>query len=130
MSDEGRDVSRGAGREVDSQVDAGRRYGKTHAAITRMSERTRAEAYGIAWFAEQMAIKLEENSHKSGWDDVDLDYAMERLQDEAYELDQAVYDFQYVSERAEAVRVEAIREAADVANFAFMIAYKLRHAEH
>ncbi len=56
--------------------------------------------------------KLIENSHKAGWDNIGIDYAINRIEDEVRELHTAI-DKRDVKE----IR----REAADIANFAHMI---------
>lgn len=82
----------------------------------------------LDWFSEQMFVKLLENSHKPGWDEatLDLDYAIKRLRQEVDELDESLYDLEHFPNRLDSLRVEVIAEAADVANFAFMVAYKAR----
>ncbi len=53
--------------------------------------------------------KLKENEHKQGWDDMNIDYAVDRIVEEVEEL---------IRERD----VQCIRrEAADIANFCHMI---------
>lgn len=64
-------------------------------------------------FAEQMEIKLQENDHKGGWQQCEDDYLIGRLQQETYELYLAMNHKE---------PLEVRREAADVANFAMMIA--------
>lgn len=88
---------------------------------------SRAEEYGIYWFITHMAIKLDQNRHKAGWDDIDLDYAIMRLRQEVDELADAIDEYDHGARTMEEVAREVIGEAADVANFAFMIAYKVRH---
>lgn len=78
--------------------------------------------YGIEWFVNRMEEKLQENSHKRGWDDIDKDYALERLREEVEEIAPIVKAWDYDSEQAR----ELIRECADVANFAFMLALTAR----
>ncbi len=57
--------------------------------------------------------KLHENSHKRGFDSIDLAYALSRIQEEVAELCAADTD------------QELRREAADIANFAHMIIYAI-----
>lgn len=64
-------------------------------------------------FAELMELRLRANDHKPGWKQDILPALFRRLQQEAAELDGAI-DFGTADEIA--------REAADVANFAMMIA--------
>ena len=67
----------------------------------------------VAWFAEQMEMALRRNDHKGGWQDDSVKSLTCRVQDETFELFEAV----------NAGDVQAIvREAADVANFAMMVA--------
>ena len=67
------------------------------------------------WFAEQMEAKLRENDHKGGWENCSLDWLVGRLYREAKELWIEV-------DRVVPEPERIIREAADVANFAMMIA--------
>jgi hypothetical protein len=67
----------------------------------------------VQWFAQQMELKLRENDHKGGWSDHDFYSLFTRLKQEAQELETCPNS-------------EDIREAADVANFAMMIADNAR----
>ncbi|MGG4499039.1 hypothetical protein [Brevibacillus reuszeri] len=72
----------------------------------------------VRWFAGQMEAKLQENDHKGGWDNCDMDFLLSRLQGEVDELTAAcVYGID---------PTQVIREGADVANFAMMISDKVR----
>lgn len=73
----------------------------------------------ILWFAEQMERKLRDNDHKRKWDECTQRYLVNRLFEEATELSRAV------SEGRESEQ-SIIEEAADVANFAMMIADNVR----
>ena len=64
-------------------------------------------------FCNEMQKKLDDNSHKTGWDQCSDAYLLNRLRQETDELIRAV-------ERQEPQAI--IREAADVANFAYFIA--------
>lgn len=64
-------------------------------------------------FVECMVVKLDENSGKGGWSNDSPDSLLLRVFEEAVELTSAVKH-----ETSDAV----IREAADVANFAMMVA--------
>lgn len=67
----------------------------------------------VQWFAKQMELKLKTNDHKKHWSQLHQDYLIHRLFQEAQELWEAI----------ENRNVEnIIQEAADVANFAMMIA--------
>lgn len=72
----------------------------------------------VKWFAEQMEAKLQENDHKGGWENCSVEYLLNRLNEEAQELF-------YATETPNSMET-IIREAADVANFAMMIADKAR----
>lgn len=65
----------------------------------------------VAAFAALMEQRLRENDHKPGWKEDDPRELYERLDEEAGELDYAL-----------AIRDGIAKEAADVANFAMMIA--------
>jgi len=78
------------------------------------------EITAIKRFSCDMARKLRENSHKAHWNTVTKYYLLGRLQEELYELEEALY-----SESTESV----INECADVANLAMMIADNLRDPE-
>lgn len=67
----------------------------------------------VAAFAQAMEQKLKENDYKGHWDHCSMQYLSMRLTQEREELRRAV-------ERADSK--EVLREAADVANFAMMIA--------
>jgi hypothetical protein len=72
----------------------------------------------VQWFAEQMEITLRVHDHKGGWADCDNEYLMGRLREESQEL-RACLEVGDSSGRI-------IRESADVANFAMMIADNTR----
>lgn len=69
----------------------------------------------VQWFARHMERRLAANDHKGGWQDEDVAWLMSRLHEEADELLEAL--------RAGFVDLPTVvHEAADVANFALMIA--------
>lgn len=68
----------------------------------------------VQWFAKQMEAKLRANDHKRHWSECHPDYLIHRLYQEAGELWRAI-------EQKKPAH-EVIQEAADVANFAMMIA--------
>lgn len=68
----------------------------------------------VLWFAEQMEKKLKKNDNKPHWLDSSPDYLLERLCDEVKELMQARQHGKSPT--------FVIKECADVANFAMMIA--------
>jgi len=85
---------------------------------TLHNERLRAASRGkkqVEWFREQMLQKLQENSHKSGWKDIPLCDLLSLLRMEVLELEEEL-------SREEINANALIRECADVANFAMMIA--------
>jgi len=67
----------------------------------------------LQWFSKRMEAKLQENDHKAHWYKLHQDYLIHRLYQEAGELWNAIRN-----EPAENI----VKEAADVANFAMMIA--------
>jgi NTP pyrophosphatase (non-canonical NTP hydrolase) len=66
-------------------------------------------------FAAVMAERIQANSHKSGWDGMSLRQLLHRLEQEIGEL-------RYAIDNEQAYPHRIIAEAADVANFAAMIA--------
>lgn len=76
----------------------------------------------LEWFAEEMEKKLQENDHKVHWSEVDGDYLISRMEQEMVELMKAIIDVRFGSGDPK----EVIYEAADVANFAMMIADNMR----
>jgi len=65
-------------------------------------------------FAVIMEKKLKRNDHKGGWVGEDIDYLLDRLDEEVVELRKAI-EKEHIGKRIK-------NEAADVANFAMMIA--------
>jgi NTP pyrophosphatase (non-canonical NTP hydrolase) len=74
----------------------------------------------VQWFAEQMEKKLQENDRKGGWEGCNLHWLIERIEIETKELRTAVN--LYMSLRDPKEKINIIKEAADIANFAMMIA--------
>ena len=70
-------------------------------------------------FARLMEAQLRENDHKGGWHGADEDYLLKRLNDEVIELTEACDQRGYAPKSQ---RKNVGREAADVANFAMMLA--------
>jgi len=80
----------------------------------------------VIWFAEWMEVKLEENDHKGGWDDMGFPELIERMKDEIQELESVIdknIDDPVIRARA------VLRECADIANFAMMIADNVKLQE-
>ena len=73
------------------------------------------------WFARKMEAKLRENDHKNHWSGCGFDYLFNRLREETVELDKT-----YISDGDKADFNEVQKEAADIANFAMMIADNAR----
>jgi NTP pyrophosphatase (non-canonical NTP hydrolase) len=68
----------------------------------------------LEWFVQQMEQKLKENDHKQHWQNNHPYKLLDNLYEEAKELEEAiVMNFS---------AKEIIKECADVANFAMMIA--------
>ena len=75
----------------------------------------------VVWFAQEMETNLRANDCKGGWDGCSPKWLMNRLRQETAELRRAI----------EHGNPEAIlSEAADVANFAMMIADNARQREN
>lgn len=74
-------------------------------------------------FAQDMEIKLKENDDKEGWKGESFEYLFANLQEEVHELSR-YFDknvaYKWIT------KDEIIRECADIANFAMMIADKCR----
>lgn len=71
----------------------------------------------VAEFSEAMLAKLRQNRHKGDkWTSCEYEYFLYRLYEESRELQKAV--------ERNADPEEVLEEAADVANFALMIAHK------
>lgn len=64
-------------------------------------------------FFDAMVYKLRRNAHKGRWEDMDLNDALPRLREEVDELQEAI---------AAGSTMEITMEAADVANFALIVA--------
>jgi NTP pyrophosphatase (non-canonical NTP hydrolase) len=74
----------------------------------------------VRWFAERMERELRANAYKGGWAGCDAPWLLKRLREETRELAEAIRG-------GDAEDIAA--EAADVANFAMMIADPLRTGE-
>jgi hypothetical protein len=80
----------------------------------------------VKWFAEQMENKLKENDHKGGWDSCDIYWLWKRLQDESKELLTAIDLYRDLG----ADKNNIIKKAADVSNYAMMIADIVRQIQN
>ncbi|GIQ61511.1 hypothetical protein PACILC2_00790 [Paenibacillus cisolokensis] len=76
----------------------------------------------VQWFAEQMEENLRENDHKGGWENESIYWLFSRLKEESTELLRAVDLVRDLHDDPKKI----ISEAADVANFAMMIADNAR----
>lgn len=72
----------------------------------------------VRWFRGRMVQKLRANDHKRGWEDDGYEDLLLRLREETAELARAI--------RKNRPPATIIKEAADVANFAMMIADNAR----
>lgn len=72
----------------------------------------------LNWFASRMEGKLQENDHKSAWEQKPQTVLYSRLLDEVIELHEALVE--YMDHGGDGENI--VREASDVANFAMMIA--------
>lgn len=64
-------------------------------------------------FVDAMVYKLHKNSHKGKWENLDIEDAIRLLKEEVVELQESVKTGNFV---------EMLLEAADIANFAMMVA--------
>lgn len=81
----------------------------------------------LAWFARRMEEKLCANDHKGRWTDCTVGYLTRRIHEELSELMVILHGAEFLDlSQEDAGRVVA--EAADVANFAMMIADNARAA--
>jgi hypothetical protein len=103
-----------------------------HCEIQRLKEENQRlrEALGtreeVQWFAKQMEKKLKENDHKTHWSQCDIQYLSVRLYEEVQELGRELWFYEQNPAPHNAVNV--IKECADIANFAMMIADNARQA--
>lgn len=70
----------------------------------------------VLWFSKQMESKLKENDHKDGWKDTTVSQLLTLLKIEVSELDAEIDTVNEIK------REDVIKECADIANFALMIA--------
>lgn len=77
----------------------------------------------VQWFAGQMEAKLRANDHKGGWSDCNFRWLYQRLLEEVHEV---WIEYNQLDQQPKWENV--IKECADVANFAMMIADKAREA--
>lgn len=77
-------------------------------------------------FAVDMEARLRANDHKGGWDTEEQEDLYKRILEESKELKTAIADAVRGGNRDEH-KAAVIKEAADVANFAMMIADNARH---
>ena len=75
----------------------------------------------VQWFAEQMERTLRKNDHKGGWQVDSSGALLTRLKEETEELQAALIQGQDIAPEY------SIKEAADVANFAMMLADNARN---
>lgn len=109
-------------------------WAQTAALLSAARDEGRAEGLGGEWrpevvaFADLMEAKLRENDHKGGWKTEDAEDLFGRLGAECVELSEAIGlwriqdDWRSAALHLPACRKNVAREAADVANFAMMIA--------
>jgi hypothetical protein len=76
----------------------------------------------IRWFATKMESELRANDHKGGWSDCNIWWLLSRLREEVDELEVAMH----MATAGDIGWDEVIAESADVANFAMMIADRVR----
>ncbi|HKY40736.1 MAG TPA: hypothetical protein VJN18_32600 [Polyangiaceae bacterium] len=84
----------------------------------------------VQWFAEQMERKLRENDHKGGWDADNKYSLMNRIGQELRELRAVARKYaelHFGDTTREQLAERGVREAADVANMAMMVADHFRN---
>jgi len=74
----------------------------------------------VKTFAHAMEYKLGLNDHKGGWENLDNEELFYRLREEVDELQEAIKEGNYIN---------ILLEAADVANYALMIAWNAMKGE-
>lgn len=84
-----------------------------------MSEKNELRA-PVIWFAIQMEDRLRENDDRgqTGWETMSTGWLLTRMKEEVRELEQAAFPLSGDEADVEAI----VRECADVANFAMMVA--------
>lgn len=77
----------------------------------------------LIWFSKKMEEILRKNDYKSGWHNCSYDFLFAKLNEETDELKRAIFKYlDYKDGYNEDLIANIIREAADVANIAMMIA--------
>lgn len=82
----------------------------------------------LDWFKARMAEKLHENNAKGGWDQLTFPRLFQFLLDELNELHWELIRLEMIE--VQEIAEEIIRECADVANFAMMIADNANRTLH
>ena len=82
-----------------------------------MNERYKED---LEWFVKEMVKKLDENNHKGSWKDIPINRLIDLLNWEVEELEDETYDIDSNYENI-------IKECADIANFAMMIAERAKN---
>lgn len=77
----------------------------------------------VQWFSQEMEKKLIENDHKQHWSGIPVAYLEMRLKQEVEELEEAIMEFHLGKGSVDLI----VKEAADVGNFAMMIADAYSH---
>jgi hypothetical protein len=91
-------------------------YDKPDTLITvRIPSAVASASHDIRRFIDAMMLKLEKNAHKGKWEGLSIDDAFMRLEDEITELRAEV-------KYGPGNSMKTVLEAADVANFALIIA--------
>ena len=89
--------------------------------ITDIERSEERDLEAVKWFTTLMHKKLRKNKCKQDWLEYDESYILRRLNEELDELKDALF-----KQRSSASIEEAMLECADVANFAMMMAEKLK----
>jgi NTP pyrophosphatase (non-canonical NTP hydrolase) len=100
-------------------------YDAIRAAVTGVAAGELALRPEVARFAQDMEQQLRANDHKPGWQRDEWQALLKRLREETSELKDAIYAARTTDVEAPAaprLRASVRKEAADVANFAMMLA--------
>lgn len=79
---------------------------------------------GLDWFSKEMEIELIKHLDRLGWKKANFNFLFKRLCDEVIELEKALFAKDCGIKRKNQKQI--IKECADVANFAMMIADNIK----
>ncbi|SDY43510.1 hypothetical protein [Bacillus sp. 166amftsu] len=73
----------------------------------------------VKWFAEHMESRLQENNHKTGWEDCTVDFLSSQINRNLNELNGL---FEELPANYSVLSANIIRQCSDISNYAMMIA--------